>query len=645
MRLIGLALLLPACTWVTGKQFDERLPEMDDDGDGVSEAEGDCDDANAGVSPAEPEVFYDGLDADCARDDDFDEDGDGYVPAGYEGQKTAEVPGSGELPGGDCADRDAGVNPGAGDDWYSGVDENCDGVDDFDQDMDGYVEDANAGRTTEYADGTGMLPSGDCDDAVSDVYPTAVDQPYDGVDADCGGEDDYDLDLDGWVPTEMEEFYGPTEYVDGSGQLPVGDCDDADAAEYPGAPDEWYDGPDSDCAGNDDYDQDYDGFQDPSSGAGDDCDDLDDEVYPGAVERLGDTVDGDCNGVDDGFPLAAFSTYAWKGAHDPVFSANTSNLYLSIVGEEVRNGSSRYYDIAAAARWDLDDVLAGEDGLVLWSGSTSSDPSTYSIAAGQAFHVAEDYLYGVVQYDLGSSRALVLQRYRLRDGSRSNYNFQSTADYAPFDDVSLEVDDDGVMHAIGCEDTDGVLAYVKDSDITTSDPDETEEAAGIWTAACEIDEIDGGWHVYAGESTGLLDYSFDETIEDPTFTPSTMSSSLLALDLDVYDQYSEREIVLADDATGGAVHLDASLNPTVIDSGAGVVNVAMKEAVDGTKYIAYVDASGDVFLAWGTPEDGFDTVQLDVEFAADEVAVWTTGAYVLVAATGGDEVAVGTVER
>jgi len=46
--------------------------EIDDDGDGFSELEGDCDDDNASVSPGIDEVPYDGVDNDCneATDDD-----------------------------------------------------------------------------------------------------------------------------------------------------------------------------------------------------------------------------------------------------------------------------------------------------------------------------------------------------------------------------------------------------------------------------------------------------------------------------------------------------------------------------------------------------------------------------------------------
>ncbi|MBN2799973.1 MAG: putative metal-binding motif-containing protein [Deltaproteobacteria bacterium] len=52
------------------------------------------------------------------------------------------------------------------------------------------------------------------------------------------------------------------------------DCDDEDPAVYPGAEERWYDGVDADCALDGDYDQDGDGV-DSSWYGGDDCDDTD----------------------------------------------------------------------------------------------------------------------------------------------------------------------------------------------------------------------------------------------------------------------------------------------------------------------------------------------------------------------------------
>ena len=66
---------------------------------------------------------------------------------------------------------------------------------------------------------------------------------------------------------------------------------------HPGAPDAWYDGVDSDCAGNDDYDQDGDGIEAIAWGGGD-CYDTDPAVGLPTSERW-DGEDNDCSGVAD----------------------------------------------------------------------------------------------------------------------------------------------------------------------------------------------------------------------------------------------------------------------------------------------------------------------------------------------------------
>jgi hypothetical protein len=86
------------------------------------------------------------------------------------------------------------------------------------------------------------------------VHPGAADTWYDGIDSDCAGNSDFDADADGH---DLDEWDGD-------------DCDDADPDIHAGAPDAWYDGVDSDCAGNDDFDQDADGSESAGFG-GDDC--------------------------------------------------------------------------------------------------------------------------------------------------------------------------------------------------------------------------------------------------------------------------------------------------------------------------------------------------------------------------------------
>ena len=92
-------------------------PDCDADSDGWSLAEGDCDDSDAGVHPGAEEVWYDGIDMDCANNNDFDADGDGFVPDEWIGFVTNGDPSTGLLPGGDCNDNDANSFPENSDDW------------------------------------------------------------------------------------------------------------------------------------------------------------------------------------------------------------------------------------------------------------------------------------------------------------------------------------------------------------------------------------------------------------------------------------------------------------------------------------------------------------------------------------------------
>ena len=89
--------------------------QIDNDGDGVSEFEGDCDDANPAISPNAAEIPYDGINNDCnpnTPDDDID--GDGYPRIS------------------DCDDLDPTVHPNALDNSCDGIDDNCDGETDED---------------------------------------------------------------------------------------------------------------------------------------------------------------------------------------------------------------------------------------------------------------------------------------------------------------------------------------------------------------------------------------------------------------------------------------------------------------------------------------------------------------------------------
>ncbi len=82
--------------------------------------------------------------------------------------------------GDDCDDTNAAINPGATEVWYDGIDENCDGADDYDQDGDGH-------EASQYVNS-----GDDCDDTNPTVYVGAS-EVDNGIDDDCDGAIDEDF--------------------------------------------------------------------------------------------------------------------------------------------------------------------------------------------------------------------------------------------------------------------------------------------------------------------------------------------------------------------------------------------------------------------------------------------------------------------
>ncbi len=181
-------------------------------------------------------------------------------------------------------------------------------------------------------DGSASITSGgdDCDDTNTTVYPGATEIWYDDVDSDCAGDDDFDQDKDGHRPGE---FGGD-------------DCNDIDAQVYTGAEDNWYDGVDADCAGNNDYDQDADG-EAAESGGGSDCDDTSASTYPNAPDQWYDGVDADCAGNNDydfDYDGGASDDYGGDDCDDtnPSFYAGAPDTWYD--GEDTDCGGNDDYD-------------------------------------------------------------------------------------------------------------------------------------------------------------------------------------------------------------------------------------------------------------------------------------------------------------
>ncbi len=332
------------CTDPADYNCDGSTGYADDDGDGWAACE-DCDDTDATINPDASESCNN-VDDDCdgtIDEDDAidastwyaDSDGDGYgdlsttttacdQPSGYVAGPYAT----------DCDDTDADISP-VDPELCDGIDNDCDGdVDEglaatwyADSDGDGYGDAATSAEACTAPSGY-VADDTDCDDGDSAVHPAAA-EDCDGVDNDCDGlvdDDDtavsgtttwyMDYDGDGWGGVlSADACSQPSGYVADSG-----DCDDGDAAAYPGA-DEYCDGADNDCDGSVDEpdaldastwhpDADADGWGDASTSAqactspagfvsdGTDCDDSDPAVNPGALE-LCNGVDDDCDGSTD----------------------------------------------------------------------------------------------------------------------------------------------------------------------------------------------------------------------------------------------------------------------------------------------------------------------------------------------------------
>jgi len=158
--------------------------DVDNDLDGWTEIQGDCDDTDPSVNPGGAEV-YNGIDDNCNAIIDegtvgYDDDGDGY----------SEVDG-------DCDDGNALSFPFAFE-VEDGQDNNCDGsVDEgtsaYDDDGDGYSEN-----------------QGDCNDASYEISPSAVEM-CDLIDNDCDGLSD---EANAWDCTTYYEDWDADNFGD-----------------------------------------------------------------------------------------------------------------------------------------------------------------------------------------------------------------------------------------------------------------------------------------------------------------------------------------------------------------------------------------------------------------------------------------------
>ncbi|MCO4768913.1 MAG: hypothetical protein KDA24_02710 [Deltaproteobacteria bacterium] len=302
--------------------------EVDDDGDGLTECDGDCNDADASLTAT-------------------DSDGDGFSSCT-----------------GDCDDTEATAYPGAPALCDTITDNDCNGSPDLNQaDFDG---DGFDGCTADV----------DCDD--NDPALNQADADSDGVttcDGDCDDGDAtasplIDADGDGWSTCEV-------------GTSPA-DCDDTDASlNYTDADGDGDPTCGTDC---DDLDAVANGLDSDGDGANTctgliDCDDNDAALDPGNTEAaaaIPDGVDNDCDGVVD------------EGQLDAGDLAITEML-ISAVGlpgaSSYTDGQSEFIEIIST-RSDVEIDLRG---VVVTVANVAPDPSgTGTIIDTQVYTIPAD---------------------------------------------------------------------------------------------------------------------------------------------------------------------------------------------------------------------------------------------------------------
>lgn len=155
------------------------LDDIDNDGDGFSTNDGDCNDSDEDIFPGQTEI-ENNADDDCNGfvddgTDAYDDDNDGYT----ENQ-------------GDCNDNDSSVRPNAPE-LENGINDDCDqytdeGTDSFDDDGDCYCDTAPCIGSIEPS--CSNIQGGDCNDGNPDISPAALEVCGNNIDENCNNDFD-----------------------------------------------------------------------------------------------------------------------------------------------------------------------------------------------------------------------------------------------------------------------------------------------------------------------------------------------------------------------------------------------------------------------------------------------------------------------
>jgi len=401
--------------------------DLDDDGYAAC---AECDDQDPSVYPDAPETCNE-VDDNCNGEVDegvtstFYQDGDddGFGDPDSTTEACTAPPGY-VTNTDDCHDSDGDIHPDA-DEVCDGEDNDCDRKIDekdaidpetwyLDSDLDGYGDPDSSSADCDAPSGY-VADDTDCDDTDGAVNPGA-DEVCDDVDNDCDGDiDDDDSSLAGadtWNIDYDGDGYGSTSYTREACDQPSGyvadttDCDDTDAASFPGA-DETCDEADNDCDGDVDEDTidgdwyatdvDGDGFGDPGStvwgcdGADNeyDCDDGDSNE-PIVVDA--DKGSGAGNGsalmpydsVQDGIDAATTCVIVFEGTYTEAIDFSGKDLeVIGLGGSEVTilDGTASGFPVVTAETAEANASLTG---FTLTGGEGHLDETSETYECGSA---------------------------------------------------------------------------------------------------------------------------------------------------------------------------------------------------------------------------------------------------------------------
>ena len=276
---------------------DTGAEEVDNDGDGYTIAEGDCNDADPEVGPFRGDTWGDRKDNDCdgwadIGPDDVDDDGDGFCENGRDLNGDGVCRGPAEAGGfgnGDCNDRDPRISPALGSEIASnGIDDDC-------ADGDSALDNTNSDIVDNVPDEWTDLEEEICGTSITNPSDSPVDTDEDGLcDSDCLGTVGCQQDKDGdgyhdWLELQcamsIEVASTAEDFIDFDGD---GVCDGMDP------------------------DADNDGFPKKIGQNGTDCNDVNPDVHPHALDPdtgavadatfnydVPDGIDNDCDGQVD----------------------------------------------------------------------------------------------------------------------------------------------------------------------------------------------------------------------------------------------------------------------------------------------------------------------------------------------------------